>query len=101
MRRKIFAVLVVAVGVAFAGYNMVKLQNEGKALSDLVLANMEALASDTEYEIGSPGTNWKTYRIQCTKTVGVDYVVTITKTYTYWTDACGKGSGTCLSPAGC
>lgn len=46
MRKKIFAVLVVAVGVAFAGYNMMQSQNEGKALSDLALANVEALAND-------------------------------------------------------
>lgn len=50
MRKKIFAVLVVAVGVAFAGYNTMKSQNEGRTLSDLVGANIEALANG---EIGT------------------------------------------------
>lgn len=44
MRKKIFAALVVAAGVAFAGYNTLKLQDDEKMLSDLVLANVEALA---------------------------------------------------------
>lgn len=100
MRKKLFAALVVAAGVAFAGYNMVQSQNEKNSLSDLLMANVEALAGD-EYEIGPIGTNWKTYRVQCTRTTGIDYIIVITETYTYWTDACGKGTGICLSPAGC
>lgn len=63
MRKKIFAALVVAAGVAFAGYNTIKSQNEGKALSDLIGANVEALASgetdsggNTFYCCGNTGT---------------------------------------------
>lgn len=69
--------------------------------SNLTLANLEALANGTEYVVGSWGTNWKTYRIQCTKTAGIDWGIVYTSTYTYWTDACGSGSGSCLYAAGC
>lgn len=56
MKKKIFTTLVIAVSVAFAGYNMMKSQNDGKKLSDLVSTNIEALAmgegnSDHKYEI--------------------------------------------------
>lgn len=44
MRKKIFAALVVAAGVAFAGYNTIKSQNGKNMLSSLALANIEALA---------------------------------------------------------
>lgn len=44
MRKIIFAALVVA--VAFAGYNRVQSQNEKSTLSDLALANVEALADN-------------------------------------------------------
>lgn len=50
MKKKIFVTLVVAVGVAFAGYNVMKSENNGKKLSDLVSANIEALAGG---EIGT------------------------------------------------
>lgn len=46
MRKKIFAALVVAVCVGFAGYNVMKSQNDKGALSDLLMANVEALADD-------------------------------------------------------
>lgn len=46
MGKKIFAALVVAVGVAFAGYNVMKSQNDKDALFDLLMANVEALAND-------------------------------------------------------
>lgn len=46
MGKKIFAALVVAVGVGFAGYNMMQSQNDKDALSDLLMANVEALAND-------------------------------------------------------
>lgn len=48
MRKKIFAALLVAVGVAFAGYNVMQSQNEKNLLTDLALANVEALAADDE-----------------------------------------------------
>lgn len=51
MRKKIFVVLVVAVGVAFAGYNMMQSQNDGKTLSNLALANVEALATPEQPNI--------------------------------------------------
>lgn len=46
MRKKIFAALVVAVGVGFAGYNVMQTQKDKDALSDLLIANVEALADD-------------------------------------------------------
>ena len=69
-------------------------------LSDLEKANIEALSQD-EYVLGAVGTNWKTYRIQCQVTVGFDYIIVVTKTTTFWKDACGYGSGLCLSSTGC
>lgn len=48
MGKKIFAALVVAVCVGFAGYNVMQSQNDKGALSDLLMANVEALAADDE-----------------------------------------------------
>ena len=45
MRKKIFAVMIVAVVAAFAGYNVYQSQNTN-TLSDLALANVEALAQN-------------------------------------------------------
>ncbi|WP_305533229.1 NVEALA domain-containing protein [uncultured Bacteroides sp.] len=98
---KIFKIALVAAVAAVAGYGVYANQNE-KAMSDLMLANVEALAGSNEgYVIGPIGTNWKTYRITCVRTVGFDYIIVDTTTTTYEADVCGKGSGTCLSPAGC
>lgn len=44
MRKNFFATMIVAVIGAFAGYNIYQSQNTN-TLSDLVLANVEALAS--------------------------------------------------------
>lgn len=49
MRKKFFATMIVVVVTAFAGYNICQSQNT-VALSDLALANVEALA-DNEYDI--------------------------------------------------
>lgn len=46
MGKKIFAALVVVVCVGFAGYNVMQSQNDKDALSDLLMANVEALADD-------------------------------------------------------
>ena len=46
MRKKFFAALVIAAGLAFAGYNMVQSQKTIDLLSDLSLINMEAMAKD-------------------------------------------------------
>lgn len=66
MRKKVFAALVVAVGVAFAGYNIVQSQNEKSTLSELALANVEALARgelpELEVTCGqSGGRCWASY----------------------------------------
>ena len=45
MRKKIFATMIVAVVAAFAGYNVYQSQNTN-TLSDLALANVEALANN-------------------------------------------------------
>lgn len=65
---------------------------------DLVLSNIEALAN---YEMGPIGTNWKTYMTECTYTKGIDYGLVYTVSYTATKEVCGKGSGWCMSPAGC
>ncbi|WP_455592668.1 NVEALA domain-containing protein [Bacteroides sp.] len=44
MRKKLFAALIVAAGMMFAGYNIVQSQNSKNSLSDLLTANVEALA---------------------------------------------------------
>lgn len=98
--KKIIKMTFVAAFAAIAGYGVYTNQNKN-AMSDLALANIEALADNSEYVIGTIGTNWKTYRITCTKTVGFDYIFVNTTTTTYETDACGSGSGSCLAPAGC
>lgn len=46
MGKKIFAAFVVAVCVGFAGYNVMQSQTDKNMLSDLLLANVEALADD-------------------------------------------------------
>ncbi len=48
MSKKIFAALIVAVVATFAGYNIYQSQKTEKIVSDLVMANVEALAGDTE-----------------------------------------------------
>ena len=82
MGKELFAILMVAIVATFAGYNLYQSQRM-ETMSDLMLANVEALADDSEYVIGTIGTNWKTYRVTCTKTVGFDYGLVYTKTTTY------------------
>ena len=48
MSKKVFAALIVAVVATFAGYNIYQSQRAEKIVSDLVMANVEALAGDTE-----------------------------------------------------
>ena len=99
MKKNILKVTLVAAIAVFAGYNVYSSQ-KAVGMSDLALANVEALAGD-DYVIGEMGTNWKEYRIECTRTIGFDYGLVITTTTTYWADVCGYGSGYCISPAGC
>lgn len=99
MKKFVFILVVLA---AFVGiYIESRIDSSHLEMSDIVLENIEALADDNEYVVGPIFTNWKTYRIECTMTIGFDYILKIEKTTTYWTDACGSGAGTCLSPAGC
>jgi hypothetical protein len=69
-------------------------------LSDITIGKIEALA-DTEYEVGSPFTNWREYEMECTVTWGIAFIVYLEHSYTYKTTGCGYGTGWCLSPAGC
>lgn len=46
MRKKIFAAMIVAVIAMFAGYNMYQSQRAESTMSDLALANVEALAGN-------------------------------------------------------
>lgn len=106
MRKKMFAIMIIAVVVVSAGYNIYHTQKV-VSLSDLALANVEALAGD--YEIGFPGTNWKAYKIDCTITktnhigisCGIEFGCSHEVSYTVTKDVCGKGSGYCFSSAGC
>ena len=104
MKRILFsAAIAAALGAgSFAGFRA--LNPAERQLSDIELANVEALAED--YEIGSPGTNWKEYEITCeiTSSSGWDFGIwgnKDEKTYTAKVKVCGYGSGSCLSPAGC
>ncbi|MCS2832726.1 NVEALA domain-containing protein [Bacteroides fragilis] len=51
--KKIFAILIVAVVALFTGYNIYQGQSAEATLSDLALANVEALATGG----GEPGTH--------------------------------------------
>lgn len=53
MQKKIFAILIVAVVALFTGYNIYQGQSAEATLSDLALANVEALATGG----GEPGTH--------------------------------------------
>ena len=48
MSKKIFAALIVAVVATFAGYNIYKSQRAEVTMSDLAMANVEALADSRE-----------------------------------------------------
>ena len=62
MSKKIFAALIVAVVATFAGYNIYQSQRAEMEMSDLAMANIEALANDGE---SSTETTWS-----CKGTVG-------------------------------
>ena len=53
MQKKIFAIPIVAVVALFTGYNIYQCQSAEATLSDLALANVEALATGG----GEPGTH--------------------------------------------
>lgn len=64
MRKKILATMIVAVVATFAGYNMYQSQKTA-TLSDLALANVEALAQN---EAGSSrACRWDRFLGRCTK----------------------------------
>ena len=104
--KKVIKLAFVAAFVAVAGYGVYTNQTSD-AMSDLVLANIDAQADN--YEIGDWGTNWKEYETMCTFTetitIGWDFMlqVAITKstTTTAKKSVCGSGGGWCLSSAGC
>ena len=98
MKKKIIIVATVFVVALVAAYGVYNNQNKN-ALADLVLDNIDAFAEDDEYVIGPIFTNWKVYRIKCTRTEG--FLGIVTDTYDYWTDACGKGDGSCMYNTGC
>ncbi|AVM53688.1 hypothetical protein C3V43_11685 [Bacteroides heparinolyticus] len=54
MSKKIFAILIVAVVAVFAGYNAYQSQR-AETVSDLLLANVEALARDEANSNGNSG----------------------------------------------
>ena len=86
MRKKIFAVMIVAVVAAFAGYNVYQSQNTN-TLSALALANVEALANG---EID--GTNCDaTWNQECCVCFGLHHTFAVPRT----------SSGACEHRTGC
>ena len=55
MSKKIFAALIVAVVATFAGYNIYQSQRAESFMSDLAMANVEALARDEANSNGNTG----------------------------------------------
>lgn len=71
MGKKLFAALIVAVVATFAGYNIYQSQKM-EMMSDLMLANVEALARYELPEVGvtcdsNPGRCWARYGNLCMK----------------------------------
>lgn len=62
MSKKIFAALIVAVVATFAGYNIYQSQRAESFMSDLAMANVEALARD---EANSNGNTGPSERFDC------------------------------------
>jgi hypothetical protein len=128
MKKKNFVGIAVLAIAAMAAWD-VNFSSQSDKLSAVSLANIEALAG-SEYHLGQPGTNWKTYIISCTvaqqNSTGSSwywdanaqaYVYGIPVgaggsgsnssniTYspmTYDKDVCGSGAGLCLfnAPSG-
>ncbi|WP_458410053.1 NVEALA domain-containing protein [Bacteroides congonensis] len=57
MKRKIFGLLLVAIVGVFVSYNVYQTQKKVGSISDLAMANIEALASSREVYMGA-GTCW-------------------------------------------
>ena len=55
MSKKIFAALIVAVVATFAGYYIYQSQRADMSISDLAMANVEALARDEANSNGNTG----------------------------------------------
>lgn len=65
MKKKIIGIISVVAIAVVAGYNVYTSQNNAK-LSDLVLANVEALADNGEYPASpNPGSDCKGGRYMC------------------------------------
>ena len=58
MKKKIFAILIIAIVAVFAGYNAYQSQ-KGEMMSDLMLANVEALAGGEYPPSPNPGSKCK------------------------------------------
>ena len=69
MKKKIFAILIVAVVAVVAGYNVYQSQ-KGEMMSGLMLANVEALASSGEGGAAPCGGPKVNSECQSTNTVG-------------------------------
>lgn len=72
MRKKLFAALAVAVVAVVAGYNVYSLQ-KSTTLSDLALANVEALASDESTTVDCPRGSTECARVIVGNTVHIFY----------------------------
>lgn len=64
MKKKFYAALLVAVVIAFTGYNVYQSQKADAILSDLAMANVEALA-DGELSNGNCEGSWSQECCKC------------------------------------
>ena len=100
--------------IAFVAMWNVNVNSQTNGMSDIMLANAEALANDEQQQTGPPLTNWKAFPMKCTTTslveftagipipVGGQIVIIGGKTYVQTTSTfdgskCGMGTGFCWS----
>ncbi|MBP1616099.1 MAG: hypothetical protein H6Q13_3547 [Bacteroidetes bacterium] len=110
MKKKILLSMVVVAIAVFASYN-VYISNHSTMLSDLALANVEALAKDFEWDgtdwttdsqwYNSIGSHWTPTLVACTETYGFDYGIVALITINGKMVVCSAGSGNCRNGSGC
>lgn len=108
MGKKFFASMIAVVIATFAGYNVYTSQQTG-TLSDLALANVEALAFEfdgtnwdkNDHWYNGAGGKWTPVLVDCTVTIGVDCFFVHTTTISGQMVVCSTGSGNCLDGTPC
>lgn len=120
MKRKfIYLNIYVIVVAIFAGYN-VYLSQANPTISDMALANVEALANEGEFNEGGSGFRWDgadwdtdehwynsrfgdwcPVLTDCVITSGIDAGIVITEQVSGKKVVCGDGSGNCVNGSSC